>query len=46
MSGDGSPDFKATLDLPRTPFPMRANLPAREPEILRVPAAVGVPAAS
>jgi len=34
MSGEGSPDFKATLNLPRTQFPMRANLPAREPEIL------------
>jgi isoleucyl-tRNA synthetase len=31
--GDG-PDFKATLNLPTTAFPMRANLPAREPEIL------------
>jgi len=27
-------DYKATLNLPRTDFPMRANLPAREPEIL------------
>ncbi len=34
MSGDGSPDYKATLNLPVTAFPMRANLPAREPEIL------------
>jgi isoleucyl-tRNA synthetase len=34
MSKGGGPDFKATLNLPTTAFPMRANLPAREPEIL------------
>src|SRR3990172_2055638 len=34
MKKDGPPDFKATLNLPRTSFPMRANLPEREPEIL------------
>ncbi len=34
MSKSGGPDFKGTLNLPTTPFPMRANLPAREPEIL------------
>jgi isoleucyl-tRNA synthetase len=28
-------DYKATLHLPRTDFPMRANLPQREPEFLR-----------
>ncbi len=28
-------DYKATLNLPRTDFPMRANLPQREPELLR-----------
>jgi isoleucyl-tRNA synthetase len=28
-------DYKATLQLPRTDFPMRANLPQREPEFLR-----------
>lgn len=28
-------EYKATLNLPRTDFPMRANLPQREPEILR-----------
>ncbi len=28
-------DFKDTLNLPRTDFPMRANLPQREPEILQ-----------
>ncbi|MEJ2717600.1 MAG: isoleucine--tRNA ligase [Deltaproteobacteria bacterium] len=28
-------DYKDTLNLPKTSFPMRANLPAREPEILK-----------
>ena len=28
-------DYKATLHLPRTAFPMRASLPQREPEFLR-----------
>ncbi|MBI3458617.1 MAG: isoleucine--tRNA ligase [Candidatus Rokubacteria bacterium] len=28
-------DYRATLNLPRTDFPMRANLPQREPEFLR-----------
>ena len=27
-------DYKATLNLPRTAFPMKANLPQREPELL------------
>ncbi|MFQ5993246.1 MAG: class I tRNA ligase family protein, partial [Nitrospiraceae bacterium] len=27
-------DYKATLNLPRTDFPMKANLPNREPELL------------
>ena len=27
-------DYKDTLNLPRTDFPMRGNLPKREPEIL------------
>ena len=27
-------DYKETLNLPRTAFPMRANLPQREPETL------------
>ena len=27
-------DYKETLNLPRTDFPMKANLPAREPEML------------
>src|SRR5207249_7890277 len=28
-------DYRETLNLPRTEFPMRANLAQREPEILR-----------
>ncbi len=28
-------EYKTTLNLPQTDFPMRANLPQREPEILR-----------
>ncbi|MBM3302859.1 MAG: class I tRNA ligase family protein, partial [Deltaproteobacteria bacterium] len=28
-------DYKDTLNLPRTEFPMRASLPKREPEILK-----------
>ncbi|BDG60736.1 isoleucine--tRNA ligase [Caldinitratiruptor microaerophilus] len=28
-------DYKYTLNMPRTDFPMKANLPQREPEILR-----------
>jgi isoleucyl-tRNA synthetase len=28
-------DYKATLKLPKTDFPMKANLPKREPDILR-----------
>ncbi len=28
-------DYKATLNLPKTDFPMKANLPKREPEILK-----------
>src|SRR5208337_1357145 len=28
-------DYKSTLKLPRTDFPMKANLPKREPEMLR-----------
>ncbi|MEW6139732.1 MAG: isoleucine--tRNA ligase [Thermodesulfobacteriota bacterium] len=29
-------DYKETLNLPKTDFPMRANLPKREPEILSI----------
>lgn len=32
----GVVDYKATLNLPKTTFPMKANLTEREPEILRV----------
>ncbi|HEY6395079.1 MAG TPA: class I tRNA ligase family protein, partial [Candidatus Binataceae bacterium] len=28
-------DYKSTLKLPRTDFPMKANLPKREPETLK-----------
>jgi isoleucyl-tRNA synthetase len=28
-------DYKKTLNLPQTPFPMKADLPKREPEMLR-----------
>ena len=28
-------DYKATLNLPKTNFPMRANLAQREPSILK-----------
>src|SRR6266545_3086611 len=28
-------DYKETVNLPKTGFPMKANLPQREPEILR-----------
>jgi len=28
-------DYKSTLKLPRTDFPMKANLPKREPEMLK-----------
>jgi isoleucyl-tRNA synthetase len=31
----GGADFKQTLNLPHTDFPMRANLPQREPEVQR-----------
>ena len=30
-----SVDYSSTLNLPKTDFPMRANLPVREPEILK-----------
>src|SRR4051794_5559919 len=29
-----APDYKKTVNLPTTGFPMKANLPQREPEIL------------
>jgi len=33
-TGDNTPNYKDTLFLPQTDFPMRAGLPAREPEWL------------
>jgi isoleucyl-tRNA synthetase len=35
-------DWKETLNLPRTDFPMRANLAQREPEVLRAWAELGL----
>ena len=35
-------DYKATLNLPKTAFPMKANLAKREPEILRTWEATGL----
>ncbi|HLW73587.1 MAG TPA: class I tRNA ligase family protein, partial [Gammaproteobacteria bacterium] len=32
---DAATDYKSTLNLPRTDFPMKANLPGREPEWLK-----------
>ncbi|MGD9661705.1 MAG: isoleucine--tRNA ligase [Porticoccaceae bacterium] len=32
---DASKDYKATLNLPKTDFPMKANLAQREPEMLK-----------
>ena len=34
MPDHDTPDYKATLNLPQTDFPMRAGLPTREPEWL------------
>ena len=31
MPDDQKPDYKRTLNLPETPFPMRGDLPKREP---------------
>jgi hypothetical protein len=31
-----TPNYKETLNLPRTDFPMKANLAAREPELLKM----------
>jgi len=28
-------DYRETLNLPKTEFPMKANLPSREPEVLK-----------
>jgi isoleucyl-tRNA synthetase len=32
---DNAPDYKSTLNLPRTDFPMKANLPGRQPDWLK-----------
>lgn len=37
-----SPDYKSTVFLPRTDFPMRGDLPKREPEMLRRWAEMGL----
>ena len=43
MDGDPqTPDYKSTLNLPRTDFPMRAGLPKREPDWLARWARIGV----
>lgn len=34
MTDEKKPDYKSTVFLPRTDFPMKANLPGREPELL------------
>jgi isoleucyl-tRNA synthetase len=34
MSSVAATDYRSTVFLPRTDFPMRANLPVREPEIM------------
>ncbi|MBJ3762648.1 isoleucine--tRNA ligase [Maribius pontilimi] len=39
---DTSPDYKATLNLPKTDFPMRAGLPKREPDWLARWDAIGI----
>jgi len=35
MSDQAKPDYKKTLNLPQTEFPMKANLPQREPDMLK-----------
>ncbi len=37
-----TPDYKDTLNLPETDFPMRAGLPKREPEWLKRWAQMGI----
>ena len=39
-----APDYKATLNLPRTEFPMKADLPRREPQQLAAWEAMGLEA--
>ncbi|MCX7301936.1 MAG: isoleucine--tRNA ligase [Rhodobacterales bacterium] len=42
MSADTTHDYKDTLNLPKTEFPMRAGLPQREPEWLKRWEQIGV----
>ena len=35
MSNFAKPDYKSTLNLPDTPFPMRGDLARREPEWIK-----------
>lgn len=35
MSSTSVPDYKSTIRLPQTEFPMKGNLPVREPETIR-----------
>lgn len=37
-----TPEYKDTLNLPKTDFPMRAGLPKREPEWLKKWATMGI----
>ncbi|MGB0799234.1 MAG: hypothetical protein ACPGRD_07945, partial [Planktomarina sp.] len=39
---DQTPEYKDTLNLPKTDFPMRAGLPKREPDWLERWAQIGV----
>jgi isoleucyl-tRNA synthetase len=36
MSEQGKQDYKTTLNLPQTDFPMKANLPQREPDTIKL----------
>jgi isoleucyl-tRNA synthetase len=36
MSQDQTPDYKTTIRLPQTDFPMKGNLPTKEPEIIKM----------
>ena len=35
MTTDNKPDYSKTVNLPQTEFPMKANLPVREPEFIK-----------
>ncbi|MBE0448345.1 MAG: isoleucine--tRNA ligase [Actinobacteria bacterium] len=45
MSEQAKQDYKTTLNLPQTNFPMRANLPQREPDTLKFWSDIGLYAA-